>query len=229
MINIDKEELREKLEGGLTSKELAEYFKCGESTIVRRKKAYNLVGITKNGYNSNNRDTKLTHELLLSLLDYNKDTGIFIWKVDRHGKINKGDTAGYLHRGYVVITVNGTQYFAHRLAYFYIEREIPDKNLEIDHINHIKDDNSYKNLRLVTASENQKNRPVQSNNKSNIVGVVYNEKDKQWQASISSDKDRIYLGGFKNKEEAIKVRKDAEIKYGFHKNHGKTKEEIDDE
>lgn len=59
---------------------------------------------------------------LREVLDYNPKTGIFIWKVVRHNGNNIGDIAGYTHsRGYVIISVDGNQYKAHRLAWFYVK------------------------------------------------------------------------------------------------------------
>lgn len=55
-------------------------------------------------------------------------------------------------------------------------------------------------------------------NKSGTTGVFWNKKEGKWQATIDFQRKKIYLGQFKDLEEAIDARKMAELKYyGFHK------------
>ncbi|MFO7887695.1 MAG: AP2 domain-containing protein [Eubacteriales bacterium] len=49
-----------------------------------------------------------------------------------------------------------------------------------------------------------------SNNTSGVVGVNYDKSKKTWKAKIEFKKKKYYLGSYKNKEEAIKMRKEAE-------------------
>ena len=99
------------------------------------------------------------------------------------------------------------QYKAHRLAWFYVHGEWPDG--EIDHINWVKNDNRICNLRVVTHSENMQNTRRQDK------GVTF--KRGYWRARISLNKHQIFLGHFKNKEDAIAARKAAELKYHSHR------------
>jgi len=114
---------------------------------------------------------------------------------------------------------------AHRLAWLYMTGKWPEK--DIDHINHNPTDNRWENLRPINDKENSKNKKLQPNNKSGFNGVhfqEYNRNDKTyryWIAQIGLNNEIIYLGSFKNKEGAIQARKEANIKYGFHENHGK--------
>jgi hypothetical protein len=58
--------------------------------------------------------------------------------------------------GYVICTLNGTQYLKHRIiAIQFIQN--PDDLSQIDHKNKIRNDNRIENLRFVTVSENMKN------------------------------------------------------------------------
>ena len=57
-------------------------------------------------------------------------------------------------------------------------------------------------------------------NTSGCVGVSYITRDRRFVAQIYIDKKNVNLGYFKTFEEAVKVRKEAEKKYGYHKNHG---------
>jgi len=58
-------------------------------------------------------------------------------------------------------------------------------------------------------------------NTSGTMGVSWYKDRKKWYARISSDDEVIFLGMFDHKEDAIAARKAAEVKYGYHPNHGK--------
>lgn len=141
-----------------------------------------------------------TKKDLQEILDYNPHTGIFMWSKKRKGVkvgVPLGTDNGF---GYLRITVFGKSYYAHRLAWFYVEGSWPD---QIDHINGIKSDNSYWNLRDVTVQQNAQNKIFpQKTSKSQILGVSWHKKAKKWQAHICIYKERKYLGLFASVEEA---------------------------
>ena len=56
-------------------------------------------------------------------------------------------------------------------------------------------------------------KTLHSRNTSGIRGVCWNKKNNRWSAYISFQSKRYALGEFKNKEDAIKARKEAEKKY----------------
>ena len=85
--------------------------------------------------------------------------------------------------------------------------------LIIDHINRNILDNRIKNLRHATRTINSFNQKKQINNTSGITGVNWSKEKKKWEVRINCRKKCIRLGRFKNKEDAIKVRKEAELKY----------------
>lgn len=86
-------------------------------------------------------------------------------------------------------------------------------DMVIDHINLNKLDNRRSNLRICTYSQNNMNTKIKSSNTSGTKGVWWNAKREKWIAEIMIDNKKYYLGEFINKEEAIKTRKEAEIKY----------------
>jgi hypothetical protein len=88
----------------------------------------------------------------------------------------------------------------------------PDR-LVVDHINHDTLDNRKQNLKVCTNTENMQN--IKSN-ASGIIGVSYHKSQKKYQASISYNRKRIYLGIFENIEDAITARKEAELIYFMH-------------
>ena len=93
-----------------------------------------------------------------------------------------------------------------------------------DHINHNTVDNRYpENLRVVTVSENGMNKKSQYNNMSGTVGVSWHKRIQKYTVRININLKETHLGCFKTLEEAIIVRKEAEIKY--YKNYRYKKEE----
>jgi len=92
---------------------------------------------------------------------------------------------------------------------------------DVDHINHVKSDNKWDNLRKVTATENKRNSPHCRNNTSGLMGISWRNDSKRWRARINVEGKCIDLGSFVNFHEAVNSRKNAEVFYGFHINHGK--------
>ena len=162
----------------------------------------------------------MTQEYLKSLLDYNPETGKFIWKVSKNNRVKCGSEAGAIDfYGYRVIGIDKKRYLAHRLAWLWYYGRWPEN--EIDHINHKPDDNRLKNLRDVSHKQNGKNQSLSCNNTSGCIGVSWCKRNKKWRATIKANGKYMWLGYFKEKEDAIKAREEAEVKYKFHKNHGR--------
>lgn len=167
------------------------------------------------------KEALLTQARLKEVLKYNKITGEFIRLVATSNRVKVGELAGSINKynGYRQIRIDNERYQAHRLVWLYIHGEFP-KN-DIDHINQIKDDNRISNLRDVAHSENHKNRSLSNNNTSGVMGVYWDKRDNKWLAQIKVNDKQLHLGYFFDKEDAISARKEANIKYKFHKNHGK--------
>ena len=90
----------------------------------------------------------ITQSELKELLNYDPATGVFTWLVSR-GRVKASSVAGHVHsRGYIVIMVDGRRHLAHRLAFVYMTGTFPDD--QVDHINEIKADNRWINLREAT-------------------------------------------------------------------------------
>jgi len=85
----------------------------------------------------------------------------------------------------------------------------------VDHIDGNPSNNRRDNLRICTASENMKNIKIRSNNKSGFMGVHYVDRIKRYHAYITVNGKRINLGYYKNINDAVIARKEAEEKYGF--------------
>ena len=80
-----------------------------------------------------------------------------IWKRATSNSVKVGDVAVWQdEHGYVYIRFMGKLRQAHRIIWEMHHGPIPE-GMEIDHINHVTDDNRIENLRLVTRKENCKN------------------------------------------------------------------------
>lgn len=168
----------------------------------------------------------LTQSRLTELLHYDPTTGIFTWIKQVCNSVNVGDIAGSEHKvdGYIQIGVDGVLYRAHRLAFLYMTGAFPD--VHVDHISGLRADNRWTNLRNADALINLKNAKLSRNNKTGIIGVsitqAKNTRGKTYfYASITVNYKSIPLYHGKDLFEACCRRKSAEIKHGFHVNHGR--------
>lgn len=155
----------------------------------------------------------LTLERLREVLDYSPEDGLFIWKLKVADKVTVGDEAGSIskQRGYIFIGVDGKHYRAHRLAFFYMTGQWPKE--QVDHINGVRTDNRWGNLREATASQNQANRSHTRLNKSGFKGVAEHTENKgRWVAYICHHRKTINLGSFESPKEAHLAYKEAAMK-----------------
>jgi len=162
----------------------------------------------------------ITQKYVKSILNYDKETGIFTWKVAKGSRGKIGNIAGNVKKdsGRIVIVIDKKNYKAHRLAWLYEYGYMPKEH--IDHKNHNTLDNSIKNLRLVTHQVNMKNRSIPKHNTSGVMGVCWSEKRNRWYAQIALDRKNKFLGYFTDFSDAVNARKNAEVLYGYYKNHG---------
>ena len=168
----------------------------------------------------------LTLNRLKEVLNYNPDTGIFIFKVcSSNGKQKTGSVAGNVYRTnnrraeYLRIWIDGKRYYSHRLAWLYMYGEWPNNG--IDHINGDGIDNRIENIREADNTIQQRNRAQRSDNRSGVTGVFWYKNLNKWCADIKVKGKKIFLGYFDNLDDAAAVRKSAELRYGFHANHGR--------
>lgn len=153
----------------------------------------------------------LTQEYLKSLFHFDSETGLFFRLVSRNRKYKVGDIAGTKSfHGYIHLTIDGKVYKAHRLAWFYVHGYWPKE--QIDHINGIKDDNRLCNLRKVTNAQNMQNRSQSNpNSKIGIKGIDFRKN--KYRVRIGVNYKSIFIGEFKNLEDAKTALKEALIKY----------------
>ena len=130
----------------------------------------------------------------VSLCDFELIQG-FHWRVDASGYVeaHKPGTSNQIIRLHILIMK-------------------PEHEQWVDHINRDRSDNTRENLRIVDARQNAQNKGLLSINTSGVSGVSLYKQTK-WRARIGVDNKEILLGYFNTKDEAIKARLLAEIKY----------------
>ena len=175
--------------------------------------------------------------ILLRILEYEPTTGKLFWRARGHDMFEglrrtpehsaanwnskmagKEAFTSRQWNGYCQGRVFGKHYKAHRLIWVMVNGSLDG---DIDHINGVRDDNRISNLRNVSRRQNLQNTCVRSDNKSGVTGVFRAKGRRSWQAYITTDEGRIYLGSFCNFNDAVACRVAAEAEHGFHPNHGR--------
>ena len=109
---------------------------------------------------------------------------------------------------------NGEKYTKQLVSRLVANAFIPNPQAKpfVDHINGKILDNRFDNLRWVTRQENSvQNRKLQSNNKSGFTGI--SQKNDLFTAQLHTKRKCIHLGTYNTLEEALKARREGEIKY----------------
>lgn len=90
-------------------------------------------------------------------------------------------------------------------------KECP-KGLSIERIDN---DKGYlpNNCKWGTRTEQNRNKRVNKESKTGVSGVTWSEQAQKYKANIGVDNELIHLGYFKIMEQAIAVRKEAEVRY----------------
>jgi hypothetical protein len=86
------------------------------------------------------------------------------------------------------------------------------KGEQVDHANKNTLDNRRANIRIASASQNQFNIGLRSNNKSGFKGVSWCKSEKKWRAFIKYGNNHKNLGTFDDPLKAFEVYKQALLK-----------------
>lgn len=173
--------------------------------------------------------------MLKELIEYDQNTGVVTWKTrdvrwfkdeqqwcaDSWNTRYAGKVVGTpIHKDsgktYLQAVLFDSWVLVHNLISIYMLGEV----VLLDHIDGDGTNNKWDNLRKVTHSGNSRNMRKSTRNTSGVVGVSWQSARGMWLASINTDKGRKFLGRFKNFDEAVTVRKAAEIEHNYHSNHG---------
>lgn len=178
-----------------------------------------------------------SQEVLLQLLRYEPETGKLYWLERDVSWFTNGvrHTATHQSRkwnsknagreafstpstGYLKGAVLNKAFLAHRVIWKMVY------GVDADHIDHIsgqRDDNRLENLRNVSATGNARNMGIPSHNTSGVMGLSFDKARRQWAAYITLADRKKSIGRFHCFGQAIKARKEAERRHGFHANHGR--------
>lgn len=166
---------------------------------------------------------KLTQEHLKECLTYDHETGSFTWNERplSHFKDSRSrnswnsrwanKNAGIVgNRGYIIINIkNFKAHLGHRLAFLYMEGYLPEN--QVDHINRIRNDNRWVNLREVSRQCNLQNASQYITNSSGVTGVHWVKRDKRWVAKITINQKTIRLGVYERFSDAVMARYNEEL------------------
>ena len=145
--------------------------------------------------------TARTPERLEDAFHYDSETGVLtrLFKGGHRRVVgSKKD-----HDGYTKIGFNGREYVAHRLIWWLVYGELPDRF--IDHINGCKSDNRLCNLRLATAGQNKCNIEKRRHNTSGFKGVTWDKENRRWLASATLNGRSHHLGRHSTPEAAAEA------------------------
>lgn len=199
------------VEDGLLVKEIAEVYKCCPATISKYLKEFNIERRNTKPWTSDlNRILKKKY----NKYDLSGEYGIgwtyntnqeFYFDLEDYDKI-KDICWHESDEGYIVGQILGTGKIKK------MHNIVTGWNY-VDHIKHKPYDNRKSQLRKANDKLNSRNRSTPCNNSSGCKGVCWDTHKSSWRAYISIDKKHIELGYYKNKDDAIKARKQAEEKY----------------
>ncbi len=162
---------------------------------------------------------KLTQTELKINLFYNPYSGVWRRNIKYISRGRKSLTfwrkAGCLNNstGYRYIRVKDKAYLSSRLAFLYMDGYFPEH--QVDHINRIRHDDRWCNLRHVTASCNNRNVGIIKTNTSGITGVYFHKRKKAWTVAIHSDGKKINFNKCNSFDDAVMIRWEAEKRYEY--------------
>jgi len=148
---------------------------------------------------------QITQEQLKQLVIYEPLTGNFISKVSRGKRVKPGNTLGSIcsKHGYVKMRIDTVYYKAHRLAFLYMLGAMPE---QIDHIDTVRHNSIWSNLREATPIQNSHNSNKYSTNATEIKGLTYYIDKRYYCAQITkagvNHNKSFCLASFGSKKEA---------------------------
>lgn len=143
----------------------------------------------------------ITAQRLRDVLSYDPESGNFTWIVKLNPRAPIGRVVSTVSDGYIVVSIDGKLYRAHRLAWLYVYGKWPD-NL-IDHVNGNRSDNRIENLRDVSKSVNAQNlKKANSDNRTGLLGVGKVTGSDKFMARIHINGRTTYLGCYATPEMA---------------------------
>lgn len=167
-------------------------------------------------------------ELLRLCLDYDPHTGELTWKARPLSTFGPSITPAFaaawnrkfagkpafqrISRGYKSGKINGTLYYAHRIAWKYVHDTDPNN---IDHRDGNTTHNWLDNLRAASPVINSQNRVITSRRSGGIAGVTQ-LRNGRWRAKLRVLGVNIVQKDFDERSAAVACRLDAEKSVGYY-------------
>lgn len=143
-------------------------------------------------------------------------------EISSHGRVRNNKTGNILKGccdsyGYNIVTICE---YPQKKKVMKIHRLVceafndnPNNNNIVDHIDRNKNNNYFENLRWVTQSENEKNKPIFKSNKSGYKGITILKSG--FRVSWNDAEKNKRTKQFKNMDDAIIFRKEIENMYNI--------------
>jgi hypothetical protein len=159
---------------------------------------------------------ELTQELLKQLIDYNPDTGVFVWKerplsmLEKQSYCNTWNTrfankqAGRLtnvKKGFTFrrICIFNKEYQGHHIAFLYMTGKYPEH--DIDCIDGDYTNLEFKNIRECTRQDTTF-KAIKSSGKNKLIGSSFKKDRNKYRSQIDVNGKSISLGHFDTEEQA---------------------------
>jgi len=157
---------------------------------------------------------------LLNALYFYKEDGRLYYRFDLpHPNIKAGEMCGEIHgkrkiKGSLRMHVYNSLYAVSRMVWIFHNGTIP-KLKEVSFLDGDIHNTRIENLVLRDRSLCCGNGKKRNTNTSGVVGVYWDKRREGWYAKLVKNKQEIFLGFYKDKDNAIEARREAEKKYGY--------------
>jgi len=133
------------------------------------------------------------------------DRGVLVCRKTGREILNRPNKDGYLRVG-IRDNQSGKHnlYYVHDVIFYMRHGWLPE---QIDHVNHVKNDNRISNLQSSDYALQQVNMPKKQGTTSLYKGVCYyaNKASKRWRASLCHNKKHKSFGYYETQEEAARA------------------------
>lgn len=141
----------------------------------------------------------ITFERVRELFHYDPETGVFTRRIatGRHGCFRAGSLVGGIGlNGYASASIDGKRFYLHRVAVLYMTGSWPAH--DVDHIDTVRSNNKWSNLRCVERRVNCQNRIKSRCDRKHGTLMGVKKHRRRWQARINHK----FIGSFKTEQEA---------------------------
>lgn len=162
-------------------------------------------------------DPRINKEFVRAHFSYDPSTGALLRKIATRfspvGSVvgcqtGKGHLTG---AGYLGVRLKNRLYKVAHLVWLHEKGTWPAQSL--DHIDRDTNNNRIENLREATRFQQAQNLVRKKTSRSGVRGVYWHIKMRRWQAEITANGRRLFLGSFKSKAQAVRARRAGEKTY----------------